>query len=98
MSNSQRAYCFTSFEESKPIDDPKEVRWINYQEEICPTTGKHHFQGYAEFYRKVTAKTARKILGVSYVEKRFGTREEARDYCIGNQNKKPGDNSPIEGS
>lgn len=80
---SARSYCFTSFlKEIKPKMD--ECRYIVLGREVCPTTGKEHIQGYAEFYNKITWRSAQRILGDPncHIELRKGTREEARSYCM----------------
>lgn len=82
MSKSQRAYCFTTFKQ-EPIYNQDSIRYLVYQQEKCPSSGKLHWQGYAEFYSKITINTAKEFLGdnTAHLEKRHGTREEARDYC-----------------
>jgi len=85
MSNSQRAYCFTSFANQEPIFNPEEVRYMIFQQEECPETYNLHYQGYVEFYRKITMKTAFKILGFESQGRFFirkGTRQQARAYCM----------------
>lgn len=83
MSKSQRAYCFTSFDSTKPVFNPENCRYLIFQEEECPETFNLHFQGYAEFPKKITIKSAMRILNISkgWLEPRYGSREEARDYC-----------------
>ena len=62
MSASQRSWCFTSFELDEnqfpkyPTFIPEEIRYIVYQVEQCPDTGKLHIQGYVEFPKKITMK------------------------------------------
>lgn len=80
---SARSYCFTSFEKELKINT-NECRYAIIGREICPTTGKEHIQGYAEFPKKITWKTAQKILGDPnmHIELRRGTRDQAREYCM----------------
>jgi len=79
-----RSYCFTAYVEPTPdmITDPV-LRYIIFQKELCPKTQRIHWQGYAEFKTPVRIGRSQKICGIgkSHVEKREGTREEARDYC-----------------
>jgi len=77
-----RSFCFTSF--SIPEPKKEEIRYIIYQKERCPTTNKIHWQGYAEFNSPIRIARAQRICGIgkSHVEKRKGTREQARAYCM----------------
>lgn len=62
-------------------------RWINFQEEECPSTGKHHYQGYMEFKTKLSYKFIHKNYLTTkkrcFLEAKSpkSTREQARDYC-----------------
>lgn len=78
-----RSYCATFF--TKPANPlPDGVRYAIYGEEICPETKRVHWQAYIEL------KDARRITGVKtlfndqkvHLEKRRGTRLEAKDYCM----------------
>lgn len=55
-----------------------------FQKEKCPESGKEHWQGYAEFQRKITLNTVKELFDddTLHVEKRRGTRQEAREYCM----------------
>jgi len=57
MSKSQRSYCFTSFNETEPKFQ-EGVRYLIFQKEKCPETKRTHYQGYAEFTKKITIKAA----------------------------------------
>jgi len=39
-----RLMCFTSFSENEPVFTNK-MKWLCFGTEVCPTTGKHHYQG-----------------------------------------------------
>lgn len=98
MSASQRSWCFTSFELDEnqfpkfPTFIPEEIRYIVYQVEQCPETGKLHIQGYVEFPKKITMKKAQSILQLktAHLEKRRGTRDEARIYCMKEESRRQG--------
>lgn len=84
MSSSQRNYCFTNYtgqRSQRPLHP--DVRYLIEGNEICPDTGRQHFQSYVEFHKKITIKKAQEILGLPnvHMEKRYGPRENARDYC-----------------
>lgn len=77
-----RSYCFTAWK--KPIYTDAPVRYIVVGEEICPTTGKLHYQGYVEFTRSVRMNAVKKYFSdnTMHLEKRKGSREQARCYCM----------------
>ena len=69
------------------------LRGLVVQKEICPTSGKEHWQGYAEFSKKIRGKQACEILGIEWPKRgskdgsvhfqnAFGTRQQAAGYCL----------------
>lgn len=78
----QRSYCWTHFSGEEITEYPPYLRYCVYQIESCPETGKLHRQGYAEFTKKLTPKLFQSWLPGAHVEKRSGTREQARAYCM----------------
>lgn len=62
--------------------DHPDVTYCVIGDEICPVTGKPHWQGYIEFNsRKRLAWLKDQIHDKAHWEKRFGTSEEAANYC-----------------
>lgn len=78
-----RYWCFTSYEQLKIDSDKKDFGYCIYGEEICPKTGKTHYQGYIEFKRAVSMNVVKLRLGVNTVhcEQRMGTQDQAINYC-----------------
>lgn len=80
-----RDWCFTCFDTEKELTfDKKNVRYITYGRERCPTTGREHYQGFAIFNRTCRIPKAKSWIGGGdgvHCEPRRGTRNEARDYC-----------------
>lgn len=76
-----RSWCFTSYLLAEPRHD--KCSYIIYQEEICPTTEKKHWQGYVEFNNGVSMKTCQEHIGnpVAHCEPRKGTQKQAIVYC-----------------
>ncbi len=77
-----RHYCITFF--TKPtvrIND--KIRYAIYGRETCPKTGKIHWQGYVELFNPTRVAGLKKLYNdkTIHLEKRAGTREQARDYC-----------------
>lgn len=78
-----RNVCFTSYKEEPPLWNDKRMSYLVYGAEVCPNTGRDHWQGYAEFINPVEMNTVQKLLGAEkqHVEKRRGTPEQAATYC-----------------
>lgn len=78
-----RSYVWTSFQIDLKIE-LKDARYCVWQKEKCPTTGKEHLQGYAEFSSPIRITGCKKWIGDpgAHCEKRRGTREEAKEYCM----------------
>lgn len=58
-------------------------RYICFGEEIAPTTGTKHIQGYIEFKQQLRMSEMQKLfkpLGVGFFEPAIGTREQNREY------------------
>lgn len=91
-------WCFTLFAENDttpltPLnyeEDWETARYLVYQEEIAPSSGRHHYQGYVEFTRDKRLTGVRKILPTAHWETRRGTREEARAYCMKTESRHAG--------
>lgn len=83
-----RSWCVTAHDTKKysqwqKLDTTTHgIRYFVYQLEKCPTTGKTHIQGYVEFYKKLRLHQVKDRLGdpTLHLEKRRGTRQQARDY------------------
>lgn len=84
----QRNYIFVDFEVEKgviPFDESK-MRYLVYQKERCPKTGKIHYQGFVQFHKPQHLKTAQKLLnrpGVVHMEPMLKTSNpmQAAAYC-----------------
>jgi len=59
------------------------VRYIVWQYEKAPTTGKLHIQAYVEFFKATTMAHCQRILMVptAHCKKRWGTQAQAISYC-----------------
>lgn len=86
------AWCFTLFYEDNSVIDLAlnftKAKYVVFGEEVCPTTGKNHLQGYFELAKKQGKKTLLKDLEKESVllknmslEPRKGTQEQAVNYC-----------------
>lgn len=75
---------FTSFCETEPVWNEDKMKYLCFGVEICPTTGKQHYQGCVYFYEKISIKQAQKLLGIgkSHMEnKMYTTYDDCIEYC-----------------
>lgn len=89
MSDRYRDWCWTfnNVEDSKELQGwleflKEESRYTVGQPETAPTTGRIHIQGYSEFSKPIRINALKAISKSVHLEKRKGTREQARDYCL----------------
>lgn len=84
MSFQSKCWCFTAFApDIFPENNINEkIKYICWQYEKCPTTGKIHQQGYLETHKKITLSGLKKITYSStHYEPRRGTQKQAIEYC-----------------
>jgi len=80
-----RHWCVTWFK--KPIDlEPlvgETIRYAIYQKEKAPSTGKKHWQGYIEFFEKLSISHIKQLLedDTVHLERMRGTADQAIAYC-----------------
>lgn len=77
-----RNWCFTAY--SKPdIKSHDDIIYYIYQSEICPTTKRLHYQGYAEFSKPQSMKMIKKLFNDNTIHLgiRKGNQEQAINYC-----------------
>lgn len=80
-----RDWMFTDFD----VSDERRNWWIlgewkfvTFQEEQCPETGRKHFQGFLQCEKRKRFTAMKKLVGDGvHLEKRRGTAQEAHDYC-----------------
>lgn len=88
-----RNYVFTLFGSDSepegpaplcPEDFPKWLSYMVYQREVCPDTGRVHFQGYIELAGKHSMVQLHGVAGLEHAhfEVRRGTQGQARDYAM----------------
>lgn len=78
-----RYYCFTAWKE--PIFVPQIMRYMCYGIETCDKTGRIHWQSYVELKKSIRFAGLKFIMkdNTIHYDERMGSREQARDYCIG---------------
>lgn len=93
-----RKLCFTTYEapslqpESLTETQKRKIRYFVYQQETCPETERHHWQGYIEFHTPVRRHEAQTLIGVPncHVEYAHGTAEQNEKYCTKEESRVPG--------
>lgn len=79
-----RDVCFTCYDVS---DRSRErllalpCRFVVFQLEKCPRTGREHFQGFIQLERQMRFNAVKQLLPGCHLERRRGTPEQAAAYC-----------------
>ena len=78
-----RGWIFTDFtlNADKFLDPPDWVRYTAYALEVCPSTGKEHFQGFLEAYEPVSMIKIKTWMPVQRLAQRNGTLAQNKTYC-----------------
>lgn len=78
-----RAWCFTRYEDEPPCQSlPEWAKYVCFQRESCPKTGRLHWQGYVVFKSGVTLGACKRNLATrSDVRPARGTAQQNRTYC-----------------
>lgn len=77
-----QSWCFTSFEIEKPTFFAEKFQYLCFSPEVCPTTGKNHWQGYFYLKNRMTLSALKKKINSSWhFIKANGTGEQNRIYC-----------------
>ena len=58
-----------------------DARYIVFQEEVAPTTGTPHLQGYIEFNKPVRMSHIHNVLHDASLQPAHGTPQQCKDYC-----------------
>lgn len=76
-------WVFTGWDLEEPVFTDK-MRYLCYEAEITPSTGKHHWQGYVGFKNQITMQGVIERLNFKkhpFVEKMRGNLKQNEDYC-----------------
>lgn len=77
-----RLVCFTEYDIERDMAElASHFQYLAYGEEVCPTTGRQHFQGFAYTAKAQRWSWYKKIFGKSHFEKCVGTLEDNEKYC-----------------
>lgn len=86
-----RNWCFTKYDLSMPdFEDKEDVRYCVWQHEICPDSGREHIQGYIELKKSIRINAVKRLFNdnTMHLERRAGTRDQARAYCMKEESRK----------
>lgn len=83
MNKRTRNVCFTGFNENGYKFNEKQMKYLVVGKEICPTTGKEHWQGYVELKNAKTFSAIKKLFKDNklHLEERKGNALQASNYC-----------------
>ena len=83
MNKRTRNVCFTGFNETGYEFNEKQMKYLVVGKEICPTTGKEHWQGYVELKNAKTFSAIKKLFKDNklHLEERKGNALQASNYC-----------------
>lgn len=70
---------YTNDDKDKLLELP--YKYLIYGEEVAPTTGTPHLQGYIELDKQMRLSGIKKIIKSIHVEQRLGTAKQAAEYC-----------------
>lgn len=89
-----RDWCFTAFQVDPPTYDVSCHVYLVFQREVCPETGRQHWQGFVVYKDGKTRSASQAAIGCpnSHHEKRRGTRQQAAEYCKKEESRVPGTN------
>jgi len=82
-----RGYCFTNFSDEDVYETiekseiGKNIKYMIVGEEVCPTTGKEHQQGYVCFNNPIEFNSMRKLVKGMHIEVANGSDEQNKKYC-----------------
>ena len=83
MNKRTRNVCFTGFNKTGYEFNEKQMKYLVVGKEICPTTGKEHWQGYVELKNAKTFSAIKKLFKDNklHLEERKGNALQASNYC-----------------
>ena len=78
-----RSWIFTDYtgNEEKFLDPPDWVKYTAYSNEVCPTTGRPHLQGYLEVHEPMRMAQIKMWMPTNYLHTRDGSLRANKAYC-----------------
>lgn len=85
QSQRARGWCFTSFDDFDLSKLPRGATYLCAQQEICPRTGKYHWQGFVYYKNAVRFSTLKGVFPKAHIEAMKGNVDQAISYCSKSQ-------------
>lgn len=82
-------WVFTGWDDEEPEFKPTIMKYLAYERETCPSTGKKHWQGYIGFVNAIVAKGVITRLGFKthpYIDVMHGNLNQNAIYCSKEKN------------
>lgn len=104
MAKRFRNICFTGFKDEEYSFNETQMKYLVIGKEICPSTGKEHWQGYVELKQSKSMNAIKTLFNDKglHLEERKGNAEQASNYCKKDGNykeygkiSKPGERSDL---
>jgi len=91
-----RGFPFTDYARDESFLLGLPYSYLCWGEEVCPDTGRDHWQGYIYFKDAKTNRAAAKVMEGRHIEEQLGTIDQAISYCKGDYTcKKTGKYKPL---
>lgn len=77
-----RLVCFTEYDMERNMEDlASHFQYLCYGKEVCPTTQKDHYQGFAYVDKAQRFSWFKKVFGKTHFAQCRGSLEQNEDYC-----------------
>lgn len=90
-----RGFPFTDYVRDEDFLLGLPYSYLCWGEEVCPTSGRDHFQAYIYFKDAKTFSAARKVMEGRHIEEQKGTIDECIHYCKGDHTNYEGKYKPL---
>jgi len=90
-----RGFPFTDYVRDESFLLGLPYSYLCWGEEVCPDTGRDHFQAYIYFKDAKTFKAAAKVMEGRHIEEPLGTIEQCIAYCKGDYTNRNGKYKPL---
>lgn len=88
----KRAYCWTSFSEAEPKFSDEKFTYMIYQPEVCPDTGRKHWQGFVICKSPMRFTQIKSLIGdpALHLAEIRGSHDQNIAYCSKEESRAPG--------
>lgn len=79
--NKYKDWCFTQNKDEEPKWNEEKMKYLIYQLEQAPTTGKLHYQGFVQLKTRTYLTGVKKLFPGANLRRRKGSVKQAMNYC-----------------